>query len=86
MTRDELRALVIEALVEVAPELEPAEVESAGDLREDLEIDSMDFLNFVIGLHERTGVEIPESDYPKLVTLDALVEYLGERGAASGAR
>ncbi len=49
------------------------------DLREALDIDSMDFLNFVIAIHRRLGVDIPELDYPKLVTLDGAASYLMAR-------
>jgi len=79
MTREEIRALVAGALAEVAPEADLAQLPPGADLREELEIDSMDFLNFVIGLHRRTGVEVPEADYRKLATLDAAVAYLAAR-------
>jgi acyl carrier protein len=75
----EIRALVIDALGEVAPEADFAQLAPGADLREELEIDSMDFLNFVIGVHRRTGVEVPEADYPRLATLDAAVAYLAAR-------
>jgi acyl carrier protein len=55
------------------------------DLREALDIDSMDFLNFVIAVHHRLGVEIPELDYPKLVTLGGAISYL-EAKLGSGKR
>ena len=55
---------------------------SDADLREELDIDSMDFLNFVIGLHERTGIDVPERDYPKLATLAGCVSYLSAAAAA----
>ena len=76
MSEDEIRSLVLKALAEVAPEADLASLDPREDLREQLEIDSMDLLNLVIGVHERTGVEIPEADYPKLVTLDSAVAYL----------
>ena len=76
MTRDEIRAAVLETLAEIAPEVDPAAVLPDVDLRDQLDIDSMDFLNFVIALHERLGVDIPERDYPKLGTLDAIVDYV----------
>jgi acyl carrier protein len=76
-----LRAVVLEALGRVAPEADLGALDSASDLRDQLEIDSMDLLNFVIALHELTGVEIPEVDYPKLVTLDSATRYLASRGA-----
>jgi len=46
-----------------------------------LDIDSMDFLNFVVALHEKLGVDIPETDYPQLMTLDGAIQYLSERSA-----
>jgi acyl carrier protein len=76
-----LRAVVLEALGRVAPEADLGALDPAADLRDQLEIDSMDLLNFVIALHELTGVEIPEVDYPKLVTLDSATRYLAGRGA-----
>jgi acyl carrier protein len=76
MNEDELRRAVAEAIVEVAPDVDPAEIDPATDLSEQLDIDSMDFLNIVVALHERTGVEIPERDYPQLSTLDGAVAYL----------
>ena len=51
-------------------------IDPAADLREAIDIDSMDFLNFVTAIHHRLGVDIPELDYPKLVTLDGAVAYL----------
>lgn len=82
MTQDKLRAVVLEVLCDVAPEIEPAEVTDDTDLREELELDSMDFLNFVIGLNERLGIEIPEVDYPKLATVAGCMRYLAEKGAS----
>lgn len=79
MTKEEIRALVTEALGEVAPEANLGQLPPDADLREELEIDSMDFLNFLIGVHRRTGIEVPEADYRKLETLDAAVAYLAER-------
>jgi len=76
VTPDEIRAVVLETLAGIAPEVDPAAVLPDVDLRDQLDIDSMDFLNFVIALHERLGVDIPERDYPKLGTLDAIVDYV----------
>ena len=53
------------------------------DLREALDIDSMDFLNFITAIHHRLGVEIPELDYPKLVTLDGAVAYVAAKLGSS---
>jgi acyl carrier protein len=76
MTEDDVRALAREVLAGIAPEADLSTVTDSEDLREALDLDSMDFLNFVIGLHERTGRPIPEADYPKLYTLRAMVSYL----------
>jgi acyl carrier protein len=76
MTEAELRQIVLDTLGDIAPEADLQTLPPDKDLREELDIDSMDFLNFVIALHEKLGVDIPESDYPQLVTLDGAVAYL----------
>jgi acyl carrier protein len=76
MTRDEVKANVLRVLGEIAPEADLASLKSGVGFRDQLDLDSMDILNFVVGLHSALGVEIPESDYPKLATLDGCVEYL----------
>lgn len=75
MTRDETLALVADILGAIAPEADLSTVPGDADLREALDLDSMDILNFVAALHERTGQPIPETDYPKLLTLDGLAAY-----------
>jgi acyl carrier protein len=79
MTPDEIRETLFRVLGEIAPEADPAILKPDVDLRDQLDIDSMDFLNFVIGINEELGVEIPEADYPQLVTLDGFVDYLDSR-------
>jgi len=76
---DDLRATILKTLGEIAPEADLAALEPAVAFREQLDLDSMDLLNFVVALHDTLGVEIPEADYPKLATLDACVEYLAAR-------
>ena len=76
---DDLRAVVLRALGDIAPEADLASLRPDVAFRDQLDLDSMDILNFVVGLHEALGVEIPEADYPKLATLDACVEYLASR-------
>ena len=71
-----IRAIMREVLANIAPEADLDGVAGDADLRETLDLDSMDFLNFMSGLHERTGIDIPEADYPKLFTLDGVVAYL----------
>lgn len=65
-----------EELGNIAPEMDLQKLDPAADLREALDIDFMDFLNFVIAVHHRLGVDILELDYPKLVTLEGAVAYL----------
>lgn len=76
MTDAELRALLIAELGNIAPEAEVAHIDPETDLREALDIDSLDFQNFLAAVHEQTGVNIPERDYGKLVTLNRAIEYL----------
>ena len=79
MTREEIRTAVVAALTAVAPEVDPGRVQPDVPFREMCDLDSMDFLNFVIGLHTRLGVDVPEADYAKLATLSATVDYLAAR-------
>jgi acyl carrier protein len=79
MTRDDIRNIVLQVLTDIAPEVDPQQVLPGVDLREQLDIDSMDFQNFVIGIHEQLQVDIPERDYPKCNTLDGCVNYLAPR-------
>jgi len=76
MTEAEAKRLICEILSGIAPETDPAGVSGSEDLREALDLDSMDFMNFVVALHERTGIEIPEADYSRLRTLDGAAAYL----------
>ena len=79
MTEAELRKTVLDTLSDIAPEADLEALPPDKDLREELDIDSMDFLNFVIALHEKLGVDIPEADYPQLITLNGAVGYLAAR-------
>jgi len=74
-----LRATVVTLLQKIAPELDPATLDAALPLREQVDLDSMDFLNFLVAIEKRLQVAIPESDYEQLRTLDDLVRYLGAR-------
>jgi acyl carrier protein len=84
MTPGEIEMLVKQTLYEVAPDLEGEPLEPDKPYNEQFEFDSMDFLNFVTGLHRATGLELPEKDYPRLATLAGAVKYLaGKLGASS---
>jgi len=76
MSDIDIRKVVQEELNNIAPEVDMASVDPAADLREALDIDSMDFLNFITAIHHRLNVDIPEIDYPKLITLDRAVAYI----------
>lgn len=76
MTEDAVRSALAEVLHRIAPEVDLKNVAREADLRETLDIDSFDFLNLLVGLHEKLGVDIPESDYGKLRSLDSLIKYV----------
>jgi acyl carrier protein len=78
-TRDEIRAAIFDVLGAIAPEADPAAIDPEKPLREQVDIDSFDFLNVIIRLHETLGVDIPEQDYAKLLTLNGAVDYLSAR-------
>jgi acyl carrier protein len=80
MTSDEIRSVVVEALCQVAPEADPAQLRPNVSFRSQLDIDSMDFLRFILALHEKVGIDIPEKDYPRLTTLDGCLNYLASAG------
>ena len=79
MNASEVRSGVLAELRRIAPELEEPGIDPARPLREQVDLDSMDWLNFIVALHERFRVDIPESDYQRLGTLDATVAYLQAR-------
>ena len=79
MNASELRSTVIEILQSIAPELDEALLRDNRPLRLQVDLDSMDWLNFLVSLHERFGVNIPESDYAGLVSLNDVVDYLQAR-------
>lgn len=76
MNEEELRAVVIATLKTIAPEVEEGDLRPDRPLRNQVDLDSMDWLNFLIGLHEKLKVDIPEADYARLVTLGDVLDYL----------
>jgi acyl carrier protein len=80
MTHEQIRRVCIDELAKIAPDAR--DVDPKADLREALDLDSMDFLRFVTRLHDALGVSVPERDYRELVSLDASVRYLAGRLAA----
>ena len=84
-TTEEIRAIFFDVLGSIAPEASPATVDPGRLLREQIDLDSMDFLNVIVRLHEVLGVDIPEKDYGQLSTLNSTLDYLCRRCAASTA-
>lgn len=76
MTVDTLRSTVLAALLDVAPDVDAKMLDAARPFREQFDFDSMDQLNFVVGLHKRLGIDVPEADYPQLASLGGCVAYL----------
>jgi acyl carrier protein len=75
-TTSELRATVIGVLAAIAPEADLATLPDDADLREQLDLDSMDVQSLVVGIYEATGIDVPERDYGKLTSVGATVDYL----------
>jgi acyl carrier protein len=79
MTRNDITAILIDELGRIAPEIDATKLAPDAELREELDIDSMDFLNLVTALCERLEIDIPETDYPKLATFGHTLDYLVQR-------
>ena len=79
MNEADIRAVALETLLAIAPEVEADELRGDKPLRNQVDLDSMDWLNFLLGLHEKLKVEIPEADYAQLVTMDDVMGYLAKK-------
>ena len=79
MNDEALRDTCLAILQSIAPEVEPGDIRSDRALRTQVDLDSMDWLNFLVAVHEKLQVEIPEADYAKLVTMDDVVAYVSAR-------
>ena len=78
MTQPDIRSLFLEELTRIAPDIDPEDVSDSDHLQDDLELDSMDILNLVTALHQRLGVDIPETDYQQIATPASAVDYLSK--------
>jgi acyl carrier protein len=78
-SRAEIRTAVLGALASVAPEADGSTLDPEQPLREQLDLDSMDFLNFAVALHAAFGVDVPERDYAKIASLDGCIDYIASR-------
>lgn len=79
MTPEAIRAVVLDVLTSIAPEVDTAQLLPDRPLRRQVDLDSIDWLNVLIGLNQRLGVDIPEADYARLATLDDIVRYFAGR-------
>jgi acyl carrier protein len=82
VNQTDARALLARLLARIAPEVDLIEVDPRAQLQEACDLDSMDFLNLVTALHEATGIDVPERDYPLLGTIDGFTEYVVTRSAS----
>ena len=82
MNHADVERIVRSVLSQIAPEADLEELDPDVDIHEELDIDSMDFLNFVIGVEQATDVDVPERDYPRLRTFAGCVDYLQSHAAA----
>ena len=76
MKKSEIQLLVVEAIQQVAPEIELADIQPDSEIRDECDLDSMDLLNYLIALKKLTGVNIAETDYPKVNSLNKMCHYL----------
>ena len=79
MSRDEIKKIILEEIDNIAPGSVPADLDPERDLREAMDLDSMDMLNLLTALHARLGVNIPDADNAKLATLKGALDYLETR-------
>lgn len=76
MTREEIRQAVIDIIEELAPDEDVSDLDNSVRIRDQIELDSMDFLDIIMELRKQYNVQVPEEDYPKLATLDGCMDYL----------
>lgn len=75
----DVRQIVIDIISDIAPDEDVSSLDDTVSLREQLDLDSMDFLDIVMELRKRHKVEVPQEDYPKLATLESCVAYLSPK-------
>ena len=76
MTKEDCKKVVLDIIAEIAPDEDLTDVQSDVRLRDQLDLDSMDFLDIVMELRKQFGIEVPEEDYQQLASLDSCADYL----------
>ena len=84
MTKDDCKKLVIDIISDIAPDEDLSNIKAEVRLRDQLELDSMDFLDIVMELRKRHGIEVPEADYMQLASLESCADYLTPKFAPKG--
>jgi acyl carrier protein len=80
MNKEQARQIIFDVLGEIAPEVDAAAVDDGLDLTEQLDLDSMDYLNWMLGINAETGIEIPQRDVSQFLTIEGAVGYLVAHG------
>ncbi|MBA6223893.1 acyl carrier protein [Colwellia sp. MB02u-18] len=81
MNSTEIERLIIEAIKEVAPEVEKNTIDFDEDIREECDLDSMDFINYLAALQKSTGIKIIEGDYPKFHSINSALAFLNDKNS-----
>jgi len=76
VNNDDIKAIVLREIGNIAPEIDPAQIDPAINFRQQVDLDSIDILNLMIAINTATGIEIPEADYPKIDTVDKCIAYI----------
>ena len=79
MTREQVRKAILDIISDIAPDEDIASIKDEEKLRDQFDLDSMDFLDIVMELRKRFNLEVPEKDYQELVSMASCVEYLSPR-------
>ena len=85
MTKEDIKKVVLDIISEIAPDEDLSNVQPNVRLREQLDLDSMDFLDIVMELRKQHGIEVPEEDYQQLASLDSCADYLTPKFQGAGA-
>ncbi|MGF1482787.1 MAG: acyl carrier protein [Opitutales bacterium] len=86
MNRERVKEIILNIIADIYPEVEAMKVDPAVRLRDQLDLDSMDFLDIVMALRKEHGIEVPEPDYPQLATLESCADYLLPKFESTAAR